>query len=224
VEQYYAAAISHADELYNDAIGAVNAVEADVQSVAATLTGGLNAAVTGLEADIIGVADKAAAEIATAVTEAEAAAASLASAAAAGLSGAINAGAADVINPSLEALAPAIAVIAPYLTTEGVTIPGLEAIPGVTSVPGIMAGLGVLAPAIAGVATVTAECTVPMCENLGGLSNLLNSATLAALIAAVMALAAEAVHDPAAAHDDILEVENVVSGAVSSFTSLLGVS
>ena len=112
------------------------------------------------------------------------------------------------------------------------TIPGI--VDGI--VPGIIAGAipGILAQVIPRVAALEAqadECLEPLCDTvtpnagrLGNLGNLFKGLEDLAVEAVILALAAEAVHNPAAvAHDVETVVSDVGGGALRGFRGLVGI-
>lgn len=176
------------------------------------------------EADIAATAAKASHDLSMAVAAVEGYATTAAAGAAATLERELDQAAHDVVIGPWAALLPDLEAIVEHLPAIGApAIPGLPTItePIPISLPGVLA---ILSTATAVVARETARCTVPMCENLGGLSGLLGGLEGDLVWAALLALVAESVHDPAAAVSGLRgTVSPIVEATARDVTNLVGV-
>lgn len=136
----------------------------------------------------------------------------------------LDAAAHDVVIGPWQALLPQLEVIGNAIGSEAATATGVAGVLA-PAVPATVAGvLGALAPAIAAIGTEVAQCTVPMCENLGGMSSMLGSLADLGLIGAILALAAESLHDPSAATATVRSVVlTPAEDMVSTVRSLVGI-
>lgn len=199
-------------------------VLSQLASVDQALTGGLSTAVAGLRAEIATAEADAVAGVNAAIATAEAVASTLAGTAAAGAVGLLNGAAHDVVVGPWQALLPDLEAVAGALDPAVVGALGLTGVlsPAVpATIPGI---LSLIVPAIGAITTEMAQCVVPTCDTVKGLSGLLQGLTDAAFLAALFALLAELASDPGAAASDIVStVAGPVNGALGGFRSLLGV-
>lgn len=228
VIQYYNAAVAHADALYNSVVAqlvqAEQSLQGEINSVAATVANGLNAAAATAEADLAHAIASAEQAAANAEAAAVAAAGTATSVAVGGAVGAINAAAADVVNPALKAIESAYGVVAADVPAE---------LAGVLNLPGTVAGvnvrdlagaLGITVPLVAALTTEVADCVIPQCHNLNGLSSLFHDLTDVAVLAGLLALLEECAHNPHAAATDVTDTFGAIVATTSDgFRSLIGV-
>jgi hypothetical protein len=228
IQNYYNLAIAY----INQEIGAVNnAIDSLATRVGVDLSNTLAqaeqftaAAANALGSEITSVADRAAAAAAAAeaaaVTTAEGAATDALRSAIDAIEATITP---DVVGP-WDVLLPALVTVEGAIGADAAAALGLgEAI--ATTDPSTVAGvLDVVVPALGAIAVEVAECSVPMCTNLGGLSSLFGELLSGLELAGVVAFLAEAASNPAGAIDD---VDDIVAGPVndvaSAFRSLVGV-
>lgn len=233
------AAENYASQLYNDAVSFTERVQTallqDLGNVQTTLgqeigtgiadaEGYAQALARTLGSEITQVAAGAASEASQAEQGAIAAAGAATATAVAGVEAQIGQGLQDVVLGPWDALLPDLQTVVsaiPDTVAQALGFPAAltQAVPD--TVTGI---LGLVVPAIGALAHEVADCEVPMCENLGPLSNLFNGLTQDAFLAALLAFLAEAATNPAGA---LSEAEAVivppVQAAESAFRSLLGV-
>lgn len=200
-----------------------NSLQGQVTSLDHTVTAGLGAASTTAAADLAQAIKDADAAASAAETAAENYAQQILSTVSGNAVGALNTQASDVVNPALATLSPALGTIAHALPADVVQALGLDSVVNTKDVAGVAAALGVLAPAIAATATEVAECAVPMCSNLGGLSNLFGDLTDAALLGLILAMLVEAVHSPEQMVADADALGGYANSVASGFRSLVGI-
>lgn len=212
--------IARAEHLYNlaerDLATATARLQAQINAVATATGAGGAAGLAALEQQLAAAVATAQAAAAAAQATAQQIAHLLASLPATGSTVALDAGAADVVNPSLDALLPALGTIVgslPATVVAGLHMPTLT---GAGDITGVVSALGLLAPAIAATATEVAECAVPMCRNLGGLSNLLQSLGTDIFLAALLAFLVEAARSPSGAARTIDQVVAPLVGDISA--------
>lgn len=204
----------HADQLFNDAVGDINRLAGVVGADVSILSGEIANVERILAGDVSSLLSTIAGDLSIAVATAEqdalhaeqvaiAAAATLATEAAAGAVGALNLGAHDLVLGPWAALLPELGAIVEALPADVVQALGLEGLlhqPLSTTIPGILA---MTIPAIAAIGVEVERCVIPQCANLGNLSNLFANLLQDALWLLLIALLAEAVHDPAAISRDV---------------------
>lgn len=207
---------------YTDAVK--NELKTDIANAVGPIAAGISGDVTALQTAINQTAAAAVAEVNAAVVQANNTAAMLAQQAAAGVTSAVNAAGADVLNPVLDQLIPALGTIIGSLPASVADVLDPSKLLDTTSVTTLEGTLAVLAPAITAVAAETAECGVPLCANLSGLSGLLGALANDAIWAALVAVTVEVVNHPQAAETDIQQfVAPVVNTTATAFRDLVGV-
>ncbi len=227
-QQLYNQAIGHADDLYNQAVAhadsLVGPIMSDISTVESALEGNLSVAVASLQAGIVSAEASAVNRINSAIAQADATAQALASTAAAGIASGLDVAAADVLNPVLDDLLPALETIAGSIPATVAGALGLAGLQDITSVTGIKAALGLLTGAVAATAVETAECVVPNCDTVNGLRGLTSLLGSAAVTGAIIALLVEAAEHPDRAVSDIDRVVGqLAKGTATAVRDLLGV-
>lgn len=222
------AASSLATSLYHDAVGQAvalfNTAEADIRTVEATVANGLSAAAATAERDLAQAISDANAAAKAAEAAAVGAAATATSIAVGGAVGAINAAASDIVNPALHEIETVYGVVVNDLPAElvaGLNLPGT--LSGV-NIRDLAGALGITVPLVAALTTEVADCVIPQCRNLSGLSGLFHDLTDLAILGGLLALLEEAAHDPNRAATDIGELfGGITNDTASAFRSLIGV-
>ncbi len=130
---------------------------------------------------------------------------------------------ADVIGP-WDVLLPDLVTIGDAIGAEASEALGLGAAIADTDPSTIAGVLSVAIPAIGAIAREVADCSVPMCTNLGGFSSLLGDLGTYAALAGIFAFALEAAENPSQAVTDLQDViVGPVNDAVAGVRTLIGV-
>lgn len=235
ISTLYAYVDAEATQLDNWLNTFVSALYADIASTAAqlstTIEGKYDEVLTYVDqeisktnADVTAVETYLSGLVGTAETEAVTKAAALATGASAAAVAGLDAAAHDVVIGPWSVLLPKLGTIVgaiPGVAADALGLPAAITGADLTTVAGI---LSALVPAVGAIAEEVADCGVPLCSNLSGLSGLLQTILSDVYLAALLAFIVEAAAQPEATATDIESVVGpIVSDIASGARDLIGV-
>lgn len=128
----------------------------------------------------------------------------------------------DLVIGPWQALIPSLSTVAGALSPAAagaLNLPGVLTEPLAGTIPGILA---MTIPALAAVTTEVADCAIPTCDNLGGLSSLFHDLNSGLWLLLLVALLAVAVADPRAAGDDLATLAAPIGDLARGLGDLIG--
>lgn len=219
--------LGQAQHLYNLATAgyeaAVSSLTDRVASLETAVQGDISSVVNQIQSDLTIAIATAEQDAAAALSQANAAAVSIAATAGSGTLVAAGQVAHDLVIGPWQTLLPDIEAIGEALDPAvaiGLGIAGVVGGALPITIPGI---LSLVIPAVGAIAAEVESCVVGNCDGIGQIANIFRTLEEATLWAALVAVLAEAVHDPQAMRDDIEgAIYGIVQPVYEATASLIG--